>query len=97
MHRVLPAEAVGARQEEGAPLSTEPPVRIALESTDEILATPPPARMWRGQTDDGVPVIAFIALVPVTTGADRLDERMRLALERRVISKAKIVIPVDAR
>ena len=73
------------------------PVRIALESTDEILTTPPAARMWRGQTDNGVPVIAFIALVPVTTGSERLDERMRLALERRVISKAKIVIPVDAR
>jgi len=68
------------------------PVRIKLESTSEILAQPPPARVWRGRSEDGVPVLAFVTLLAGGSGA-HTDARLQLALETRIRSSAVITIP----
>ena len=70
------------------------PVRITLESTAEVEMTPPPARVWRGRSDDGTEVVAFITIGANPTGDQRADVRMREALERRIVSTAVITIPV---
>jgi hypothetical protein len=72
-----------------------PPVRITLESTDEVSTFPPPARVWRGQSDDGTAIVAFITVAAAPTGDPRADARMRQALEERVTSSAVITIPVN--
>lgn len=73
------------------------PVRITLESTEEIGQAPPAVRIWTGKTDEGVLIVGFIALAAIPSGNREADERARLALERRIVSKARIIIPVDAR
>jgi len=70
-------------------------VRITLESTAEIVAEPPPARVWRGRSEDGAQVLAFITLgVTELSGDPLIDARMRQALETRIASSAVITIPV---
>ncbi len=69
------------------------PVRISLESTGEIEPAPPPARVWRGRSDNGIPILAFITIAAGASGDLLADEHMRIALETRITSSALITIP----
>lgn len=69
---------------------------VTLESTDLVEMAPPPARLWRGVTADGSPILALITLVAVQSGDAEADERMQRALEERIVSTALITIPVRA-
>jgi hypothetical protein len=68
-------------------------VIAVLESTDMVEMAPPPARLWRGTTADGSPILALITLVAEPTGDADADERMQRALEERIVSSALITIP----
>ncbi len=70
-----------------------PLARITLESTDDVVASPPPARVWRGRTEDGTAVVAFITIGAARSGAARTDARLKKALETRITSSALITIP----
>jgi hypothetical protein len=68
------------------PVRPRKPVRITLESTDEVAIAPPPARVWRGCAENGAEVYAFISLATA-------DSRLREALGTRILSEAVITIP----
>jgi len=71
-------------------------VRIMLESTGEVDSAPPPARVWRGHTEDGVPVTAFITIAAGLSEDPKVNKRTMLALARRITSSAVITIPVKS-
>jgi hypothetical protein len=71
-------------------------VQIQLASTAEIEIAPPPARVWRGLSDQGVPIVAFITIAAGQSGDPRVDARMQEALETRVTSLAQIYIPASS-
>jgi hypothetical protein len=72
-------------------------VRITLDSTDEIERPPQEARVWRGRTEEGVPIVAWIVLASVRSGDPREDARTKRALEKRILSSAVITIPLCGR
>jgi hypothetical protein len=67
-------------------------VIAVLESTDMIEMDPPPARIWQGTTADGSQVMAYVTLVAEPSSL--ADERLRRALEERIVASALITIPV---
>lgn len=52
-------------------------MKITLEPTDSIMNLSPTisARVWRGETESGIPLVAYIAVVSPTIGHD--DPRMQ--------------------
>lgn len=73
------------------------PVRITLKSTEHIELPPVDARVWRGRTKEGVPIVAWILLAAVRSGDPRVDARIKMALENRIVSSAVITIPLSGR
>ena len=58
-------------------------MKLTVEPTEEFFRTDEgvPVRAWKGQTDAGTPVIAFIAAIAAPDGVDQAD----LARELREI------------
>jgi len=77
------------------PAETVDSVRITLESTSEVIETALPARVWRGRSEDGTPIIALVTIAAQPSGDARKDARMRTALETRIASSAVITIPTE--
>jgi hypothetical protein len=75
--------------------TTPAPLRIQLESTDELVENPLPARVWRGNSDDGSEFVAFITIGTFQTGKPDVDARNQQALETRIVSTAVIEIPLE--
>ena len=69
-------------------------MKITIESTAEVWGIDAggveefPARLWRGHTDDGVPVLCLIALISPQThdleALSQFDDELRAADDVRV-------------
>jgi hypothetical protein len=71
-------------------------VKIRLRSTDRLDHGSPPSRVWKGRTEDGVPVVALVLLLasPRDDEEPEVLERTRAALQTRIESSAVITIPI---